>query len=140
MSAFYQELGALVSTSSNMREIVYSLWRKGDFDIIVKILLPIEAIANKWAIEGRDTWVTLAEEQKEEKIREDVRQNMRKVWPVKDGEIVQRGGPVDVIVRNSCWEVVKLNMYDLWDKASPKTKDYFRDVTEHDPEGHGVAG
>lgn len=130
VSAFYQELGALVSTSPQMEKIVYSLWRKADFDIIVMILLPIEAIANKWAIAERNAWVELTEEEKEAQIREDVRRNMRKVWPVKKGKVDRSGRPVDIIVQDDGWDQVKLNMYRLWDRASPKSQDYFRDVTE----------
>jgi hypothetical protein len=45
VSAFYQEIAILVQDDQRLKDIVYSIWKRGDLAIIKDILLPIETIA-----------------------------------------------------------------------------------------------
>jgi hypothetical protein len=93
VSAFYQEIAVLCKKNKYLRTIVYSLWTKGDLEIIPAILLPIETIAIPLAARFKE----LTEEQRKGFVLE----------RVEDNEIQYR----------DTWAPVFKHMYDLWEKA-----------------------
>jgi hypothetical protein len=45
VSSFYQYMASLLVNDIISKKLVYSVWKKGDLEIIPKILMPIESIA-----------------------------------------------------------------------------------------------
>jgi hypothetical protein len=52
VTAFFQQMGLLLNEDSELRDIVYSVWTRGDLEIISKILLPLEILAVPRVVPG----------------------------------------------------------------------------------------
>jgi hypothetical protein len=126
ISAFYQELAVLSEGSQALRDIIYSVWARGDLDIIVKVLLPIETIANKHVQEVRYRWARLSHGERAELVSEWAGGNAyRKVRRVKQGATPTGEEPVEeLICLSDGWGEVMQSLYRLWDSAPPPETEY----------------